>query len=498
MSITLLRIVKAKTKSSKNSHHSSQQQPQRSSVSTIPGYSIFFDDPETCIRVSILNECFKCNESIFITVPAPYCYQLPAFRTNVTLWRLIDSLHRFELRTDKKSKRRLVRGVRETIRHLKLGHLKLLIVAIDIDIDTDNDHLQPAYDGWRALLRTAKETMIPVVFGMKRLEMSAALGCGPHIDTSVIGVLNADGAYQDYQELVEVGLKSSELWLETAAKIVSSELKAKNYSILRTLAYYGHYSVFQRLFDQNPELLSSIIDYPEEKFGNTLLMIAASLDEIAVLRLLLDYGADPLQKNFTLQTPLHLAASRGCVKSLKILLDRISDPSTAIKYKDASGLDPLQYAIISNNTESVSLLMKFCHEEEITDTIYFQSLTRTKSSCPEILVLLLLKGQLIFKDITDLIFSFAKSGNLECLRVFLAWLRKGRTSQDIADLVNAVPLYEERSAAWWAAYYGHVAVAKELIKHGAHQQFSTSVCGKQVSVGLLLDEWKKKAKTFCE
>lgn len=64
--------------------------------------------------------------------------------------------------------------------------------------------------------------------------------------------------------------------------------------------------------------------------GNSLLHIAADVEEDVILQFSLDFGVDPTSKNDKGMTPLHYVAMRGNVNACKLLLKYFGDDYDAI------------------------------------------------------------------------------------------------------------------------------------------------------------------------
>jgi hypothetical protein len=102
------------------------------------------------------------------------------------------------------------------------------------------------------------------------------------------------------------------------------------------------------MLDKSKESLES-----KDKDGNTGLHVAAQLDSIEAVNLLLKAGADVKAKNEQGRTPLHVAAEKS-VNSITPLLDGKAD----IEAKDKDGARPLHIAASANNTKAVALLLE--------------------------------------------------------------------------------------------------------------------------------------------
>lgn len=82
-----------------------------------------------------------------------------------------------------------------------------------------------------------------------------------------------------------------------------------------------------RCFNDYKDAFASMVDDVER---NSLLHIAADIQEDAILQFSLDCGADPTVKNDKGMTPLHYVAMRGNLNACKLLLDSLGNKHVAI------------------------------------------------------------------------------------------------------------------------------------------------------------------------
>ncbi|HSD05746.1 ankyrin repeat domain-containing protein [Flavobacterium sp.] len=87
----------------------------------------------------------------------------------------------------------------------------------------------------------------------------------------------------------------------------------------------------------------------------TPLCVAISKGELEIVKKFIEYGADVNQKSNGL-TPLMIAARYNKAEIVKYLLE---DCDVKINEKDDNGLTALNYAEISNATETIQLLKNY-------------------------------------------------------------------------------------------------------------------------------------------
>ncbi|GAU91550.1 hypothetical protein RvY_03782 [Ramazzottius varieornatus] len=93
--------------------------------------------------------------------------------------------------------------------------------------------------------------------------------------------------------------------------------------------------------------------------GNTPLHVACCCDRTDCLKILLDYGADPLVASFSGMTPIHNAARRASKKVLAFLLQSCAVPKDVLlNLVDDENQTALHWAVNNGDVDTVQLLME--------------------------------------------------------------------------------------------------------------------------------------------
>jgi hypothetical protein len=141
--------------------------------------------------------------------------------------------------------------------------------------------------------------------------------------------------------------------------------KATEYPRHATPLYYassfGLVEVVEQLVQDG-----AILDSPGSRFGGTALHGATLREHTAVMRLLLEAGANPSQTDFNQVAPLHTAARIGNAEVLNLLLEFGAAKDTP----DSLGETPCNWAVQSGKEASLRLLLgkKYGYSQDLPST----------------------------------------------------------------------------------------------------------------------------------
>ncbi|XP_057576517.1 selenocysteine insertion sequence-binding protein 2 isoform X7 [Hippopotamus amphibius kiboko] len=156
-----------------------------------------------------------------------YCSQMLSKEVDACVTDLLKELVRFQDRmyqkdpVKAKTKRRLVLGLREVLKHLKLRKLKCIIISPNCEKIQSKGGLD---DTLRTIIASACEQDVPFVFALNRKALGRSLNKA--VPVSVVGIFSYDGAQDQFHKMVELTMAARQAYrtmLEKARRELPGE-----------------------------------------------------------------------------------------------------------------------------------------------------------------------------------------------------------------------------------------------------------------------------------
>lgn len=164
---------------------------------------------ETCSLAPEGASCPKIHSRRF----RDYCSQVLSKEVDACVMELLKELVRFQDRmyqkdpVKAKTKRRLVLGLREVLKHLKLRKLKCIIISPNCEKIQSKGGLD---DTLHTIIDYACEQNIPFVFALNRKALGRSLNKA--VPVSVVGIFSYDGAQDQFHKMVELTMAAREAY----------------------------------------------------------------------------------------------------------------------------------------------------------------------------------------------------------------------------------------------------------------------------------------------
>ncbi|XP_072137768.1 selenocysteine insertion sequence-binding protein 2 isoform X2 [Mobula birostris] len=193
-----------------------------------------------CQSVHSLSDAPKISEKIWTKniLPNPshrkihsrrfreYCTQVLSKEVDNYVTDLLKELVRFQDRLYQKDpikakkKRRIVMGLREVLKHLKLKRLKCVIISPNCERIQSKGGLDEAL---HTIIEVAREQEIPFVFALSRRALGRCVNKA--VPVSVVGIFSYDGAENQFHQMVELTEEARKAYQEML-NALEQELKA--------------------------------------------------------------------------------------------------------------------------------------------------------------------------------------------------------------------------------------------------------------------------------
>ncbi|XP_075684965.1 selenocysteine insertion sequence-binding protein 2 isoform X2 [Rhinoderma darwinii] len=138
-----------------------------------------------------------------------YCSQVLSKEVDGCVTELLKELVRFQDRlylkdpVKAKTKRRLVMGLREVLKHLKLKKIKCIIISPNCEKIQSKGGLD---DTLQAIINCACEQNVPFVFALNRKVLGRCVNKA--VPVSVVGIFSYDGAQDHFHKLYDLTMKA--------------------------------------------------------------------------------------------------------------------------------------------------------------------------------------------------------------------------------------------------------------------------------------------------
>ncbi|XP_057207195.1 selenocysteine insertion sequence-binding protein 2-like isoform X2 [Triplophysa rosa] len=153
-----------------------------------------------------------------------YCNQMLRKDVDECVTTLLKELVRFQDRLYQKDpmkarmKRRVVMGLREVLKHLKLRKVKCVIISPNCERIQSKGGLDEAL---HTIIDTCREQSIPFVFALSRKALGRCVNKA--VPVSLVGIFNYDGAQDHYHKMVELSAEA-----RTAYEVMIANLETSS------------------------------------------------------------------------------------------------------------------------------------------------------------------------------------------------------------------------------------------------------------------------------
>lgn len=174
-----------------------------------PAGTEFQRDPEACQPAPDSATFPKIHSRRF----RDYCSQMLSKEVDACVTGLLKELVRFQDRmyqkdpVKAKTKRRLVLGLREVLKHLKLRKLKCIIISPNCEKTQSKGGLD---DTLHTIIDCACEQNIPFVFALNRKALGRSLNKA--VPVSIVGIFSYDGAQDQFHKMVELTMAARQAY----------------------------------------------------------------------------------------------------------------------------------------------------------------------------------------------------------------------------------------------------------------------------------------------
>ncbi|XP_028269204.1 selenocysteine insertion sequence-binding protein 2-like isoform X2 [Parambassis ranga] len=152
-----------------------------------------------------------------------YCSQMLSKDLDQCVSNLLKELVRFQDRLYQKDpmkarmKRRIVMGLREVLKHLKLRRVKCVIISPNCERIQSKGGLD---DALHTIINTCREQGVPFVFALSRKTLGRCVNKA--VPVSLVGIFNYDGAQDFYHKMIELSSEARKAYEVMALSLEQS------------------------------------------------------------------------------------------------------------------------------------------------------------------------------------------------------------------------------------------------------------------------------------
>nr|XP_006817601.1 PREDICTED: LOW QUALITY PROTEIN: selenocysteine insertion sequence-binding protein 2-like [Saccoglossus kowalevskii] len=189
-----------------------------------------------------------------------YCNQMLDKEVDGCCTTLLQTLCRFQDKqyhkdpTRAKSRRRIVMGLREVTKHLRLRKVKCLLISPNLERIQSKGGLDEALD---VIISLAQEQDVPFIFALGRKALGRAVN--KLVPVSVVGIFNYDGAENTFRELLDLSAKARAVYNDM---VVTYQQEIESQNAARIAKHRQHMGHNRNLSGCSGISFSSVISEP--------------------------------------------------------------------------------------------------------------------------------------------------------------------------------------------------------------------------------------------
>lgn len=123
---------------------------------------------------------------------------------------------------------------------------------------------------------------------------------------------------------------------------------------LQTACIGGYVAVVKTILDHNTQRITELVEARARGSRNTVMHFAAENGDLEMVKVLIEYGANPSAQNIVKEAPVHIVVGLGYTDIARVLLDCDSSCKDLL---DKQHRSPLHYAARNNQVEIIELLL---------------------------------------------------------------------------------------------------------------------------------------------